>query len=129
MGYQFNIPDTKISTGEIMSRDLKAENKAADRAAKEDRAAAKKKGDGARAMIANKIYTRQLPEVLPENYNEAQTQLDLHGNKKCYDCCTDKSGCCSPGCTVCLIGVGALCCLLCCYTTDGFNGVWTYWPN
>lgn len=118
-----------------MSSASKAENKSAVEPAKEETIETKtknvtsKKGDGARAMIANKIYTRQLPDVLPENYNEAQTQLDLHGNKKCYDCCSDEHGCCSPGCTICLIGVGAVCCLLCCYTTDGFSGAWTYWPN
>ncbi|MGI6472409.1 MAG: hypothetical protein ACOX1N_05035 [Candidatus Methanomethylophilaceae archaeon] len=82
-----------------------------------------------RVLMTNKVYTRQMPDVLPENYNEAEDERSLHGNRKCYDCCTDEHGCCSPGCTICLVGVAAVCCLLCCYTTDGFNGIWTYWPN
>ncbi len=108
----------------------------ADKKVGADAATDKKKNDTegtnnekARAMMANKLYTRQMPDVLPENYNEAQDEIALHGNRKCYDCCTEERGCCSPGCTICLIGVAAVCCLLCCYTTDGFNGAWTYWPN
>lgn len=123
-----------------MSSASKSENKVANEAAKAEKAAVDSKpegkknssgeckGDGARAMMANKLYMRQLPDVLPEDYNEAMTEKAHHGNKPCYDCCTEK-GCCSPGCTVCIIAAAACCCLLCCYTTDGFNGVWTYWPN
>lgn len=87
-----------------------------------------KSGDGARAMMANKLYTRQLPDVLPEDYNSAETIRDHHGTDKCYDCCTEK-GCCSPMCTLIIVGSTAACCLCCCYVTNGFGGVWTYWPN
>lgn len=122
-----------------MSSPSKSENNVADEAAMAEKEATESqtrekaapescKGDGARAMMANKLYMRQLPDVLPEDYNEAMVEEDHHGNKPCYDCCTER-GCCSPGCTVCLVAAGACCCLLCCYTTDGFNGVWTYWPN
>ncbi len=113
-----------------MSKASKAKKKA-DIAAEEkiDTSASEETGDGTRALMANKLYTRQLPDVLPENYNEAEDAKALHGNRICYDCCTEDKGCCSPGCTICLIGTAAICCLLCCYTTDGFNGAWTYWPN
>jgi hypothetical protein len=118
-----------------MSDASKSEKSASSEAAKAENEAVESKNacsagekSKARAMMANKLYMRQLPDVLPENYNEAMTEKSHHGNKPCYDCCTEK-GCCSPACTVCLVAAGACCCLLCCYATDGFNGVWTYWPN
>lgn len=51
------------------------------------------------------------------------------GASKCdYPCCNDR-GCCSSGLWYAgLIGGIVLCCACCCYVTDGFNGVWTYWP-
>lgn len=112
-----------------MSSASKADKKTAAKAEVEEESAVVEETvtDG-RALMANKLYTRQMPDVLPENYNEAEDERSLHGNRKCYDCCTD-DGCCSPGCLICLAGVAALCCLLCCHTTDGFNNVWTFWPN
>lgn len=51
------------------------------------------------------------------------------GNSKCdYPCCGER-GCCSSGLWyAALIGGAVVCCACCCYITDGFNGVWTYWP-
>ncbi len=122
------MSDASKSEKSAASEAAKAENEAVESKPESNACSAGEKSKGARAMMANKLYMRQLPDVLPENYNEAMTEKAHHGNKPCYDCCTEK-GCCSPACTVCLVAAGACCCLLCCYATDGFNGVWTYWPN
>lgn len=55
---------------------------------------------------------------------------NLHGGaSKCeYPCCNER-GCCSSGMWYAgLVGCIVVCCACCCYVTDGFNGVWTYWP-
>lgn len=51
------------------------------------------------------------------------------GASKCdYPCCNE-DGCCSSGIWYAGLAGGALvCCACCCYLTNGFNGLWTYWP-
>lgn len=49
-------------------------------------------------------------------------------NKGCDWPCCNAEGDCKPGCYVCLAvcAVGGFAC--CCYLTNGFDGLWTYWP-
>lgn len=88
------------------------------------------------------IYASQSPaafiafsmEGLPEDHdhNERFDKLadpDHYGDSKCdYCCCGDNGYCNSIGWHGCVVGLVVVCCACCCYVTDGFNGVWTYWP-
>lgn len=69
-------------------------------------------------------------EGLPEtDHNERYDKGDHEGASKCNYCCCDDRGCCStPGWYGCLVGGVVVCVICCCYATNGFNGVWTYWP-
>jgi hypothetical protein len=65
----------------------------------------------------------------PNDYSK-RVDEDRHGGGiDCnYSCCNDRGCCSSPGWYVCLGGCVVVCCACCCYVTNGFNGVWTYWP-
>lgn len=71
-----------------------------------------------------------LPEDHPHDERfDKNADEDHYGDSKCDYCCCDDRGCCStPGWYACLIGGIVVLCICCCYVTDGFNGVWTYWP-
>ncbi|MCL1811201.1 MAG: hypothetical protein FWG41_03155 [Methanomassiliicoccaceae archaeon] len=65
----------------------------------------------------------------PNDHSKRVDEAEHGGISECdYPCCNDR-GCCSSGwwyagLGVCVVG----CCAFCCYITEGFNGVWTYWP-
>ena len=65
----------------------------------------------------------------PSEHDERYDKGSHDGASKCdYGCCND-SGCCATAkWYVCLGGCIVVCCACCCYATNGFNGVWTYWP-
>ena len=69
-------------------------------------------------------------EGLPESdHAERYDKGDHSGSTKCdYGCCNDKGCCTTPGWYACLAGCIVVCCACCCYVTNGFDGVWTYWP-
>ncbi|MBR2255409.1 MAG: hypothetical protein IJ856_06345 [Candidatus Methanomethylophilaceae archaeon] len=69
-------------------------------------------------------------EGLPDHdHNERYDKGDHEGASKCnYPCCNDKGVCNSWGWHACCIGTVVVLCICCCYATNGFNGVWTYWP-
>ncbi len=69
-------------------------------------------------------------EGLPEtDHNERFDKGDHEGSTKCdYCCCNDRGCCSSPGWYLCLVGGVVVLVACCCYCTNGFNGVWTYWP-
>ena len=69
-------------------------------------------------------------EGLPESEHAVRYDKGDHrGSTQCDYCCCDDKGCCStPGWYACLGGCIVVCCACCCYVTDGFNGVWTFWP-
>ncbi len=65
----------------------------------------------------------------PSEHAERYDKGDHEGLSKCNYCCCDDKGCCnSAGWYVCLGGCVVVCCACCCYVTNGFGGVWTYWP-
>ncbi len=65
----------------------------------------------------------------PTDYNQRRDGASHEGGTDCAYCCCDERGCCStPGWYAALIGGAAVTCICCCYCTNGFNGVWTYWP-
>ncbi len=73
-------------------------------------------------------------EGLPQDYDHDQ-RFDGAADEEhstlshCGYCCCNDRGCCStPGWYACLGGCIVVCCACCCYVTNGFNGVWTYWP-
>ncbi|MDR1404829.1 MAG: hypothetical protein LBJ20_04615 [Candidatus Methanoplasma sp.] len=65
----------------------------------------------------------------PHDYSKRVDGGEHSGDSGCdYSCCTDR-GCCSSGWWYAgLGGCAVVCCACCCYVTNGFNGVWTYWP-
>ena len=73
-------------------------------------------------------------EGLPQDHThderfDKHADADHGGDTKCdYCCCSDKGYCNSAGWHACVAGCVIVCCACCCYVTDGFNGVWTYWP-
>ncbi|MFT0899553.1 hypothetical protein [Candidatus Methanoprimaticola sp. MG2] len=73
-------------------------------------------------------------EGLPENYDhdgrfDGAADEEHGGDSKCsYCCCGDNGYCNSLGWHACVVGLVVCCCACCCYVTNGFNGVWTYWP-
>ena len=63
-----------------------------------------------------------------ERFDKAADE-DHGGDSKCdYCCCGDNGYCNSMGWHACVVGTVVVCCACCCYVTNGFNGVWTYWP-
>lgn len=63
-----------------------------------------------------------------ERFDKAADE-DHGGDSKCdYCCCGDNGYCNSMGWHACVAGTIVVCCACCCYVTNGFNGVWTYWP-
>ena len=70
-------------------------------------------------------------EGLPKDNQHAERfdKGDHSGSTKCdYPCCNDRGYCNSWGWHALIIGGVVCCCACCCYVTNGFNGVWTYWP-
>ena len=49
-------------------------------------------------------------------------------NKGCDWPCCNEEGECKPVCFVCLAVCIVGACICCCYLTNGFDGLWTYWP-
>ena len=67
------------------------------------------------------LYESQSPSAFIAFAMEGLPETD-HNER--YD-----RGCCStPGWYGCLVGGVVVCVICCCYATNGFNGVWTYWP-
>ncbi len=72
-------------------------------------------------------------EGLPQDYDHAERFDNIDAERgddtPCSYCCCNDKGCCStPGWYACLGGCIVVLCACCCYVTNGFNGVWTYWP-
>jgi len=65
----------------------------------------------------------------PNDYSKRVDEAVHGGTPDCsYSCCTQR-GCCASGWWYAgLAGCVIVCCACCCYITQGFNGVWTYWP-
>lgn len=65
----------------------------------------------------------------PVDYSKRQDEEVHGGDSGCdYCCCNDKGCCNSAGWYVCLIGGVVVLLACCCYISNGFGGVWTYWP-
>ena len=59
--------------------------------------------------------------------DEPVGERDFINNGCSWPCCNEQ-GECKPCCFICL-GVCVLgVCACCCYLTNGFDGLWTYWP-
>lgn len=71
-----------------------------------------------------------LPQDQDHNVRfDKESDKEHGGDSDCgYCCCTEKGYCNSWGWHGCLIGTVVVCCICCCYVTDGFDGAWTYWP-
>jgi hypothetical protein len=70
-------------------------------------------------------------EGLPHDSEHAERfdKGDHDGSTKCpYPCCSDRGYCNTWGWHALVVGSIVVCCACCCYVTNGFNGVWTYWP-
>lgn len=53
----------------------------------------------------------------------------INGDPTCdYCCCSDRGYCKTPAQHAAVIGCVIVCCACCCYCTDGFGGLYTYWP-
>lgn len=84
------------------------------------------------------MYENQSPSAfiaysmagLPESeHAERYDKGDHDGLSKCdYGCCSDRGICKGAKWHICIGGCVICCCACCCYVTEGFNGVWTYWP-
>ncbi len=73
-------------------------------------------------------------EGLPQD-NEHAERFDKESDNEhggltpcSYCCCSDKGYCNSWGWHACCIGSVVVCLICCCYVTDGFFGVWPFWP-
>ncbi|MDR3206186.1 MAG: hypothetical protein LBT41_03725 [Candidatus Methanoplasma sp.] len=65
----------------------------------------------------------------PQDYSKRVDEEPHSGDDPCnYSCCNDKGCCSSGGWYLCLCGCIVVLVAFCCYITNGFNGVWTYWP-
>jgi hypothetical protein len=64
------------------------------------------------------------------NDHSGRVDTEEHGgDSKCdYSCCSESGYCNSWGWHIGLAACVVCCCACCCYVTDGFGGVWTYWP-
>ncbi|AGI47644.1 hypothetical protein TALC_00647 [Thermoplasmatales archaeon BRNA1] len=78
------------------------------------------------AFMAVAIETGE-PEV--KDYNAPKNAEIEGGDGLCYDCCCDDRGCCkTPAQHLACAAMLVVCVVCCCYVTDGFFGLWTYWP-
>lgn len=60
---------------------------------------------------------------------DSEADADHSGDSKCDYCCCNDRGCCSTAGWYAGLVVGIVVLVACCcYATNGFNGVWTYWP-
>ena len=64
----------------------------------------------------------------PNDYSKRVDEAEHGGIPGCYSCCNQRGCCSSAWWYVGLAGCIVVCCACCCYITQGFNGVWTYWP-
>ncbi len=65
----------------------------------------------------------------PNDYSKRIDEEIHGGDSKCdYPCCNEEGYCSTIGGHVAVIGGVVCCCACCCYVTNGFGGVWTYWP-
>jgi hypothetical protein len=79
--------------------------------------------------VAFTAFAIKTGKEVPPDYNHDHDVADHYGDDKCeYSCCSEKGYCATPAQHAACIGCIVLCCVCCCYVTDGFNGLWTYWP-
>ncbi|MCL2509955.1 MAG: hypothetical protein FWF07_02610 [Methanomassiliicoccaceae archaeon] len=76
------------------------------------------------AFTAIAMHTKE-----PNDYSKRVDDAEHGGAPGCsYSCCTER-GCCTSAWWYVGIVVGVVCCVIClCYISNGFGGVWTYWP-
>ncbi|MCQ2069736.1 MAG: hypothetical protein MJZ68_01210 [archaeon] len=64
-----------------------------------------------------------------KDYNAPKNAEQQYGDPACnYPCCSEYGCCATTGQHVALLVGVVVCCACCCYVTNGFNGIWTYWP-
>lgn len=79
--------------------------------------------------LAFTVMAIQTGEEEKKDYNASKNAEQNHGDAKCeYPCCSERGYCATPAQHAACIGLIVVCCMCCCYVTDGFNGIWTWWP-
>lgn len=68
-------------------------------------------------------------EETKKDYNTLKNAEKDGGDTGCdYSCCSERGYCRTPAQHAACIGSIIICCICCCYVTDGFDGLWTWWP-
>ena len=64
-----------------------------------------------------------------KDYNAPKNAEQSHGDAGCdYCCCSERGYCKTPAQHLACAALCVGCVVCCCYVTNGFWGVWTYWP-
>lgn len=68
-------------------------------------------------------------EEIPNDHNQRKDTAEHGGDAKCdYSCCSERGYCATPAQHAACFGCCFGCLACCCYVTNGFNGLWTFWP-
>ena len=85
------------------------------------------------AFAAMAIATDEDEHVVDRNKPKMADDENEHGavngDPACdYCCCTDRGTCVTPAQHIACWGGLVVTCICCCYCTNGFGGLYTYWP-